>query len=235
MKIIFYDNKIKSFDELIAKTINDLSGYLNSIKIKSLILYYNHDLENRTSYNFTHKENSLYIDYNYENKNFNKDVFFQMIGIMLNYDNLKIIIENNYNSNKEFKEFLKFLNYISEDNFMELFFLFIFSSLKYEMLKNNKFNFSLFNMNNPFCDINSKAEAEKAFDSHQITENDLKRYKDYKFNICKCNDEDIYNKNNNFNLVQKFNLDKIKTNLEDKCQKILLIEMENFRNHLGIF
>jgi hypothetical protein len=216
---------------LITKTIKELSGYLNSIKIKSLILYYNHDLENRTSYNFKEKENSLYINYMYENKNFDKQVFFQMIGIMVNYENLQKIIEENFISNKEWKEFLKFLNYLSENNFMEIFLLFIFSSLKYEMIKNNKFNFNIFNTKNSFCSVDSQKNTEKK----EQDNNEIKKFKELNFNICKCKDDDIYNNDNKLNNDEKSELEKVKINLEDKCQKILLIEMESLRAHLGIF
>lgn len=225
---------------MIAKAITDLSGYMNSIKIKSLILYYNHDLENRTSYNFKEKENSLYINYVYENKNFDKQAFFEMIGIMVNYENIQKIIEENFISNKDFREFLTFLNYLSENNFMELFLLLIFSSLKYEMIKNNKFNLNVFNTNNSFCDVDSKKnkqgkDNEKEKDNMHVSEMDIKKYKEFNFNICKCKDEDIYNVDNGINNHQKAKLEKVKDNLESKCQKILLIEMENFRTHLGMF
>ncbi len=157
-----------------------------------------------------------------------------MVGLMVNYHNLQKIIENFYNTNNDFKDFLKFLNYISEQNFIELFFLLIFSTLKYEMLKNNKFDFSVFKMNNKFCKIGSKEELQKDFDFSDITEDYLKTYKDYKFNKCNCYGH-IFDKNNNPNSEEKSKLFEIKSNLNEKCQKIIFIEMENFRNHLGIF
>lgn len=198
-------------------------------------------MENRTSYNFKEKENSLYINYTYENKNFDKQVFFQMLGIMVNYENIQKIIEENFVSNKDFKEFLTFLNYLSENNFMELFILFIFSSLKYDMLKNNKFNLSVFNTNNSFCDVSSneikdgEKDKDKINDKSRVTEDEIRKYKQFNFNICKCRDEDIYNKKNELTNDQRVKMEKVKGNLEDKCQKILLIEMENFRTHLGMF
>lgn len=167
----------------------------------------------------------------YENTNFDKKVFFQMIGIIVDYENLQKIIEENFDQNNDFKEFLKFLNYLSENNFMELFFLLIFSSLKYDMIKNNKFNLNIFNTSNSFCGSNSNPDKVK----NQITDIDIKKFKEFNFNICKCNDNDIYNNDNYFNKDQKNKLEKVRINLEDKCQKILLIEMENFRTHLGIF
>lgn len=191
-------------------------------------------MDNRTSYNFKEKENGLYINYIYENKNFDKKVFFQMLGIMLNYENLQKIIEEKFVNNKNFKEFLIFLNYLSENNFMELFFLLICSTLKYDMLKNNKFNFNVFDTNKNVCNLDLVEDRENKIKNYPLGD-DFKKYREYDFNVCKCRDEDIYNKLNNFNIEEKVKLEKVKNRLEDKCQKILLIEMENFRTHLGMF
>lgn len=231
---IYYDNKINTFDDFIKTIIEKLSSYLNSKKIKSLILYYLNDLENRTSFLFKQRENSQFIQYDLENSSFDIKIFFDLVSLNTNYENFENIFETNFLKNNDFKQFLTFLNYSSENNFVEIFIFLIISSLKYEMLKYNKFNIELFNKNKAFCGQNIK-DTIKAESANEIDV--IKMYKTSYFNKCKCyikNNEDI-SRSNKLNNCEEIENIQNENSDSPKCLKILLIEMENIRYHLGLY
>lgn len=212
MKNLFENEEIKTIEDYLKRFI-EFSDMFNTMEIKSLLLYYYHDLENRTSFsfdNFKDKE-SYYINYLYENKNFEKENLFKMLNSIGDCELISEIIFRSFKENKDFREFITFLYYLTEENFIEFFIFFILSIMKYDFLKNNKFNLDLFSKDKEFCSTdNSDRKGDLEF----------KKFKEYKFNVCECPNE-----------TEK----EININKKEKCEKIIYIEMENLRYHFGLY
>jgi hypothetical protein len=115
------------------KTIFSYSKELNDIKIKSLFVYYNHDLENRSSFLLDEKHMNNFIKYKKDNLDISKEIIFKEFSIISNLL-IGMIIEE-YETNNSFKELIKFLYYLDSEHFIELFSMFLVAN---SLFKKNK-------------------------------------------------------------------------------------------------
>jgi hypothetical protein len=96
----------------------------NDIRIKSLLLNYYYDLENRCSFTLSDEYCKEFIKYNNDNIDISKDEIFKPIK---QYSNkYKKVLASEIENHPTLKDFLKFLFYIDEKNFVDFFTFFIY-------------------------------------------------------------------------------------------------------------
>jgi len=125
--------------------VNNINLF-NDVQSKSLILYYYHDLENRTS--FLHNEDFYkdYIKYDHDNVDITKQNIFKNVKILSG--GLVDVYLSHLQSSKEFQKFFVFLYYLDKENFVDFFTLLILAYLDYSNVKITKFSTS--HMNDSF-------------------------------------------------------------------------------------
>jgi hypothetical protein len=124
-KVIQHINLQLADDKLNTESIYTIISHLalfNTIEIKSLILYYYHDLENRTSYIQQNEE--LFIKYNYgDNLHICKeDIFKHLIPVT---KQLRESYEQGYSTDIQIRELFKFLYYLDNKYFLDILTLFL--------------------------------------------------------------------------------------------------------------
>jgi hypothetical protein len=96
-------------------------GLFNSIDIKSMLIYYYHDLENRTSYIQTNED--LFIKYTSDNIHINKeDIFLPLRGYT---EKALVVYKDTYLSDNNVKELISFLYYLDNKYFLDILTLFM--------------------------------------------------------------------------------------------------------------
>jgi hypothetical protein len=89
---------------------------LNTTHIKSLILYYYHDLENRTSY--SQRDEDEFIKYSHNNTHFDKiEILKHFSEITRNFIG---IYKAQYAGNEEVAQFIQFLYYLDSKYFLDV-------------------------------------------------------------------------------------------------------------------
>jgi hypothetical protein len=130
---------LESYFSVVLKNIQSL----NDVRIKSLFIYYNHDLENRSSFNFEEENCTEFIKYKHDNFDVTKETLYA--NLKDSSTNLTKLIYNQINTNPGLKEFLKFLFYLDNRHFVDLFTLFIM--VNFENLKSSNIHTTLINKN----------------------------------------------------------------------------------------
>ncbi len=103
---------------------------MNTIELKSLLLYYYHDLENRISKH--HREE--YIKYKHDNTNFTKDeLFTPLIEIT---DSYREMLLNEIKGNEDSFNLFKFLFYTDEKYFVDYFTFFMIANFNIVKIEN---------------------------------------------------------------------------------------------------
>jgi len=120
-----------NIEEYLNCVIKQISS-LNNINVKSLLIYYNNDLENRCSHKIE-DENSIngineFIKYDHDNTDITKHVIFSNLKEISSLAS-KIIIKE-LDTNLELKEFIKFLYYMDSKYFMDIFSLFLVANFE---------------------------------------------------------------------------------------------------------
>ncbi len=120
-----------NIEEYLKCVIKQISS-LNNINVKSLLIYYNNDLENRCSHKIE-DENSIngndeFIKYDHDNTDITKDVIFSNLKEISSLAS-KIIIKE-LDTNIELKEFIKFMYYMDSKYFMDIFSLFLVANFE---------------------------------------------------------------------------------------------------------
>lgn len=208
----------------IEKIIENSSSYLNSIKIKSLILHYINNLESRNLSTFKDTEKC-------QNSNLVIKLLLNKITPLLDFEKLQNVFETKFLYDNEFKEFFIFLNYLSENNFVEIFLLFIISSLKSEMSEHNKFKLQIFSKTKAFSASDIKNGNESNL--HNRKTRILKRGKSCDFNYHKFEEKCLDKEINEIKYIKNFKKE-FEINETEIFQKVLLIEISNFRYYLGL-
>ncbi len=131
IKNIKEESKGRDFIELFLSKLSEM----NKIEIKSLLLYYYHDLENRICNN----NREEYINYKHGNVNFTKEQLFSPIRDLSNSYRNELLqrIKNNENT----FTLVKFLFYIDEvyfKEFLTFFMIAAFDIIKVENMLLNK-------------------------------------------------------------------------------------------------
>jgi hypothetical protein len=97
---------------------------VNDIRIKSLLLNYYYDLENRCDFTLDDSYSKEFIKYDYDNTNISKEEIFKPIK---DYSlQLKKVFFTEVENHPSLKDFLKFLYYLDEKNFVDFFTFFIY-------------------------------------------------------------------------------------------------------------
>ena len=115
----------------------------NDIQSKSLILYYYHDLENRTSFLYNEEFYKDYIKYENDNVDITKGNILKNVKIIS--DGLVDVYLSHLQSSKEFQKFFMFLYYLDKENFVDFFTLLILAYLDYSNVKITNFSNSQIN------------------------------------------------------------------------------------------
>ena len=108
--------------------INNIELF-NDIRSKSQILYYHHDLENRSSFILNEEFCKEYIKYEHDNTDITKDKIFRDLKTIS--DNLINVYFEFMNTNDKLKSFFVFLFYLDDKNFLEFFTLMMLAYLDY--------------------------------------------------------------------------------------------------------
>ncbi len=116
----------------------------NDFQSKSQILYYYHDLENRTSFIFDEEFYQNYIKYEHDNVDITKENIFKDVKVISTY--LNDVYLSHLQSCEEFKKFFVFLYYLDKENFVELFTLLILAYLDFSNVKLSNFSISQSNI-----------------------------------------------------------------------------------------
>ena len=117
--------------------INNIELF-NDIQSKSQILYYHHDLENRSSFILNEEFCKEYIKYEHDNTDITKDIVFGDLKSIS--DNLIHVYFESLNTNDQLKNFFVFLFYLDEKNFLEFFTLMLLAYLDYSNINFTKFS-----------------------------------------------------------------------------------------------
>lgn len=110
---------------------------MNDIQIKSILLNYYVDFENRCSFIMEDKYYQEFVKYNLDNFHFSKEEIFEPLK---SYSiKLREIILEEYENNIDLKDFLKFLFYLDNKNFIEflIFFMYVVFNSKTGYTINN--------------------------------------------------------------------------------------------------
>lgn len=121
---IYSISSIKTFEAYLDSFIENIH-LLNDFKIKSQLLYYNNDLENRSSFHLDEEHSKEFIKYANDNVDITKEIIFENIKDIV-YQYLDLIASKM--GNKDLKDFLKFCFYLDQVHFIEMFFFFILAS-----------------------------------------------------------------------------------------------------------
>ena len=133
-----YEMEEITLENYFSVVLNNIQS-LNDVRIKSLFIYYNHDLENRSSFHFEEENCTEFIKYNHDNFDVTKETIYAYLK-----DASTILTKHIYNqieTNPGLKEFMKFLFYADNRHFVDLFTLFIM--VNFEKLKSSKMHTTL--------------------------------------------------------------------------------------------
>lgn len=120
------DNKI--FENFV-NAFEDNISLFNDMQSKSQILYYHHDLENRSSFMLDDEFLKDYIKYEHDNVDITKEIILKDIKNIS--DHILHLYLSKVESNEEFKKFFIFLYYLDKENFVDLMTLIIMAYLDF--------------------------------------------------------------------------------------------------------